>query len=289
MRLAPSSGTTTLAAKLGSRRRCILRPPPRVANGARPASDPQAGRAALLDHRSIRAWRRRPRGSSNASRTQSTASGAASDERAAAERAAAQALAPDRTGCACTVTSHPAWQGVCAGDAAGDAALHDFADSGSEILHGWGQRRGPAGGLATVIGVAAGEMAAVRRSMDSLELHTPQPLTARPQLSTMPARSGFNELIERDADLVVLTEAGAIVGPRWLAAATAALARTGAGPQDRARTGPGTSRAAITPIGCRSAHRDRLRPAEGHPSRRHAAAAAVRFRGPNARAALLAQ
>ena len=95
---------------------------------------------------------------------------------------------------------------------------------------------GAAGGLATVVGVAAGESAAVSRSMDFLELHTPQPFTVL--RLHHPGAIGFNELIERDADLVVLLEAGALVGPRWLELLTAAMARTGAG-----LAGPSTNRA----------------------------------------------
>jgi hypothetical protein len=64
-----------------------------AANGAHPASDPRAGRASLpTTDPSLRGGA--GRGSSNLSRTQSTASGAASAERASAEQGAAQLLDP---------------------------------------------------------------------------------------------------------------------------------------------------------------------------------------------------
>ena len=64
-----------------------------TANGARRASDPQAGRASLpTTDPSERGGARR--GSSNFSRTQSTASGAASAERASAEQGAAELVDP---------------------------------------------------------------------------------------------------------------------------------------------------------------------------------------------------
>jgi Domain of unknown function (DUF4157) len=64
-----------------------------TANGARPASDPRAGRASLpTTDPSERGGA--GRGSSNVSRTQSTVSGAASAERASAEQSAAQLVDP---------------------------------------------------------------------------------------------------------------------------------------------------------------------------------------------------
>ena len=114
---------------------------------------------------------------------------------------------------------------------------------------------GAAGGLATVVGVAAGESAAVSRSMDFLELHTPQPFTVL--RLHHPGAIGFNELIERDGDLVVLLEAGALVGPRWLELLTAAMARTGAG-----LAGPSTNRA-WNEQGCVTPSAPRLRAEPG--------------------------
>jgi glycosyltransferase involved in cell wall biosynthesis len=84
--------------------------------------------------------------------------------------------------------------------------------------------------------VAAGEVTAIRRSVDALAVHTPQPVTVV-QLARAGAY-GFNELITYQADVIVLLEAGAIVAPRWLELLTAALARPGVG-----LAGPSTNRA----------------------------------------------
>ena len=87
-----------------------------------------------------------------------------------------------------------------------------------------------------MVGVAAGDEAAVRRSVKYLAVHAPQPITVvRLQRA---GAYGFNELIAQSADVLVLLEAGAIVGPRWLELLTAALARPGVG-----LAGPSTNRA----------------------------------------------
>jgi hypothetical protein len=83
--------------------------------------------------------------------------------------------------------------------------------------------------------VAAGDPAVVRQSVEFLAVHTPEPVTVL-RLQRVGALA-FNELIVAEADLVVLLEAGAIVGPRWLELLTAALARAGAG-----LAGPSTNR-----------------------------------------------
>jgi glycosyltransferase involved in cell wall biosynthesis len=87
-----------------------------------------------------------------------------------------------------------------------------------------------------VIGVAAGELDAVERSCEYVRLHT-DPSAELLRLSSTGALA-FDELIEHTAGLVVLLEAGALVGPRWLQLLTTAMHRTGAG-----LAGPSTNRA----------------------------------------------
>ena len=95
---------------------------------------------------------------------------------------------------------------------------------------------GPPVRPATVIGVAAGEVTAVRRSAESLAVHTRQPVPVVPLERA--GAYGFNELIAQPADVLVLLEAGAIVGPRWLELLTATLTRPGVG-----LAGPSTNQA----------------------------------------------
>lgn len=87
-----------------------------------------------------------------------------------------------------------------------------------------------------LVGISDGDVAAVQRSHEFLSVHTDREV----DLVRLGSTGGvaFNELIESDADIVVLLEAGALVGPRWLDLLTRALSRPGVG-----IAGPSTNRA----------------------------------------------